>query len=262
MTIVVTNQTGGTTQPLATVYVPPDRQVLDAGSGTALADSGLDPTMAADLLSACLAHERCGAHLYRSVAGRTAVPALRVGYEQFEVETVDHVEKLETLITAAGGDPQYVSPSARATEKAAAGLLESTFLIAGSIDPATAELTMLEAVMLAEAKDRANWWLLSDLSAQMTAGDLRSQFEAVCAEVLTQEEEHYSWAMTARAEMLLALVAGSPPPPADEGSSPNQVSRDELYRQAQELDIAGRSQMNKDELQAAVEAEHDGGASS
>ena len=44
---------------------------------------------------------------------------------------------LEELITGAtGGDPQYVSPAARATEKAGAGLVESTYLLAGSVDPA------------------------------------------------------------------------------------------------------------------------------
>jgi hypothetical protein len=88
------------------------------------------------------------------VAGRTADADLRQQYEHFGDETRDHVERLEQLIVASGGDAQYVSPSARATERAAAGLLESTFLLEGSLDPVTADLAMLEAVMLAEAKDR------------------------------------------------------------------------------------------------------------
>lgn len=41
--------------------------------------------------------------------------------------------------------------------------------------------------------------------------------------------------------------------PADDGPS-----RDELYERAQELDIEGRSDMNKDELAAAVEAAESG----
>jgi hypothetical protein len=32
VTIVVTNETGGTARPADAVYVPPDRQVHDAGS--------------------------------------------------------------------------------------------------------------------------------------------------------------------------------------------------------------------------------------
>ena len=171
MTIVVTSETGGTAQPAEAVYVPPDRQVHDAGSSTALAEAGVDAPFVADLLSACLAHERCGVHLYRSVAGRTADAELRAQYEHFGDETRDHVERLEQLIAAADGDPQYVSASARATEKAGAGLLESTYLLSGSVDPMTAELAMLEAVMLAEAKDHANWELLAQLAAAMTDGD-------------------------------------------------------------------------------------------
>jgi rubrerythrin len=250
VTIVVTHETGGTAPPVGVVYVPPDRQVLDAGSSTALADAGLNAMFVADVLSACLAHERCGAHLYRSVATRTGEAELRQQYEHFGDETRDHVERLEQLIVAAGGDPQYVSAAARASEKAAAGLLESTFMVEGSLDPVTAELAMLEAVMLAEAKDRANWVVLSQLASQMVDGDLRRRFETVTAGILAQEEEHYTWASDTRTALLLGLAAGAE---AVGRSKPAERTRDGLYARAQEMDIAGRSQMTKEQLQAAVE---------
>ena len=47
----------------------------------------------------------------------------------------------------------------------------------------------------------------------------------------------------------------SPSTPADPGSP----TRDELYSEAQRLDIQGRSKMNKQELQEAVEAAKTGG---
>src|SRR4051812_9001273 len=206
MTIVVTSATGGTAQPVGVTYVPPERQVLDAASATALAGAGVNAAFVADLLSACVAHERCGAHLYRSVAGRTADAELRGQYEHFGEETREHVAKLEQLIAAAGGDPQYVSASARATEKAGAGLLESTYLLGGSIDPMTAELVMLEAVMLAEAKDHGNWELLAQLSAAMPDGQLRRPMQSITADVLAQEEEHYTWARDTRLGLLLRLA--------------------------------------------------------
>ena len=146
MTTVVTHDTGGRAQPVGATYVLPDRALADAGAQTALAAEPVDEAFVADLLSSCLAHERCGVHLYRSVAGRTADSDLRARYERFGEETRGHVDKLETLISAAGGDPYYVSAYARATEKGAAGLLESTFMLGGSVDPVTAELTMLEVV--------------------------------------------------------------------------------------------------------------------
>jgi rubrerythrin len=254
VTIVVTSETGGTAAPVGALYVPPDRQVFDAGS-TVLTDAGLDATFVADLLSAFLAHERCGAHLYRSAAGRTADPALRAQYEHFGEETVEHVEKLERLIEAVGGDPQYVSGSARATEKAAAGMLESTFLLDGSLDPVTAELAMLEAVMLAEAKDRGNWALLAKLASRMADGDVKRRFQNVAASVLAQEEDHYTWASDTRAELLLTMALG-----ATAGTQRAEPTKDELYARAQEMDIPGRSQMTKQQLQAAVEDQE--GASS
>lgn len=247
----VTKATGGCAKPVGALYIPPELQVLDASEGTALPQTGLDAAFMADLLSACLAHERCGVHLYRSVAGRTEDATLRERYESFGAETADHVRILEDLVAGAGGDPQYVSPAARATEKAGAGLLESTYLLSGSIDVATHELAMLEAVVLAEAKDHANWELLAQLAAAMAEGDVRNALTDAAAQVLAQEEEHYGWARTTRAQLLFTQATGGRLP-ADETDEELDLTRDELYAEAQELEIEGRSKMNKDELSDAV----------
>ena len=255
MTIFVTKDTGGTAKPVGVLYIEPERQ-MPAPGPSALAEAGLDADFTADLLSAALAHERCGVHLYRAVSARTTMPDLKAKYEEYLVETTEHVRILEELIAAAGGDPQYVSPSARATEKAAAGLLESTYALAGSIDANTAELAMLEAVMLAESKDHGNWELMAQLAAQMNEGAVRTQMEQATSIVLVQEEEHYGWARQARAEMLFSLATGGatlPTPAADVDLT--TMTKDELYEAAQELDITGRSGMTKDELATAV-AEH------
>lgn len=253
MVTLVTAEDGATTKPVGVLYVEPDRSVLEPGAGTMLEESGLDPDFLADLLSACLAHERCGVHLYRSVAQRSQVPELVTQYEHFGAETLEHVERLEQLIVAAGGNPAYVSPAARATEKAASGLLESTFMLDGSLDRDTAELTMLEAVMLAEAKDRANWELLTQLAAQMNDGDVRRQLEATTEEVLAQEVEHHSWARDTRAAMMITQAGGSADRMIRVGSaSTDERTKSELYEMAQEMGIEGRSAMTKDELAQAV----------
>src|SRR4051794_26959289 len=131
MSTVVTKASGATGQPVGALYIEPERQVIDGSSGTSLADTGLNAWFLADLLSACLAHERCGVHLYRTVATRSVLEQLRAQYKHFGEETLEHVRLLEELITSAGGNSQYVSASARATEKAAAGIVESTFMING-----------------------------------------------------------------------------------------------------------------------------------
>ena len=116
MTIVVTRATGGTAKRVGGLC-PPERQVSTPARPT-LAEAGVDARFVADLLSACLAHERCGVHLYRSVAGRTADPNCGSSTSTSRPRPRPH-RRLEELIAAADGDPQYVSPSARATEKAA-----------------------------------------------------------------------------------------------------------------------------------------------
>lgn len=249
--LTVTKGVGGTAKPVAGLYVPPETSVPDAGSGTGLDETGLDSAFMADLLSACLAHERCGVHLYRSVAARSTVEELRSHYEDFGAETLRHVEILEELITASGGNPNYVSLPARAAEKAAAGLLESTFMLDGSLDPVTAELAMLEAVLLAETKDYGNWYLLRQLADAMGESAVKDALTAAAEVVLAEEEEHYGWADGARGRMLYGLAtAGQELPSAIDLAG---ASKEELYAKAQELEIQGRSDMTKDELAAAIE---------
>jgi rubrerythrin len=258
MTTVVTKAIGGCAKPVGVLYIEPAIQAKDAGSSNGLVETGLHPSFTADLLSACLAHERCGVHLYRSIAARTTMEEMRKRYEHFGQETLEHVRLLEELITATGGDPMYVSPSARVTEKVGAGLVESTYELTGSIDIDTAELAMLEAVVLAETKDHANWELLAQLAAAMNPGNVRTQLEAVTSEVLAQEEEHVGWARDARARMLFGLATGGAAPSparADEVVDLSARTKDELYAQAQDLEIEGRSQMTKSELAEAVAAQ-------
>ena len=197
-----TAATGARSTPQAMTYVDPARTMLPEEKDAFLADSELNGGFVADLLSDMLAHERCGAQLYRSVAGRTHNPMLQRKYEEFGEETLTHVGILEDLIDGLGGDPGYVSPAARATEKSGMGLLESTFLLGGSVDLMTQELVMLDAVLLAEAKDHANWSCLSSLTDELPTGDVRAAFEAAVGQVEPQEDEHLEWAQSMRCRMI------------------------------------------------------------
>lgn len=263
MVTVVTKAVGGTAKPVGVLYGEPDRQVEDASAGTALENAGVNAPFVADLLSSCLAHERCGVHLYRSVAGRTTFPDLRDRYEEFLAETERHVELLEELIAGAGGDPMYVSPTARATEAADARLVETTWAVEGSVDAPTAELAMLEAVLLAEIKDHDNWLLISELADAMADGPVRDQMRTTSAEVLAQEVKHAEWARQTRRRMLYLAATGSEPPTVERAAADGAASeaeamtKEQLYEEAKELGIEGRSSMTKDELAAAVSAEHE-----
>jgi hypothetical protein len=133
---------------------------------------------------------------------------LKSKYESFGEETERHVEILEELILAMGGDPQYVSPAARATEGADAKMLESTFLLAGSVDVMTAEMAMLDAVLAAEALDQANWAAMAELAGKLPEGELADRFTQAVNEVILEEDKHVTWARDARTRMI-ALQASS-----------------------------------------------------
>jgi hypothetical protein len=132
-TLTPTKDKGAASKAIGALYVEPEQVITDDMLASLFADTGLNGAFVADMLSAMLTHERCGRHLYRSVEGRTNNPVLRAKYKEFGEETERHVAILEDLITQIGGNPNYVSPTARAVEGADARILESTFALAGSI---------------------------------------------------------------------------------------------------------------------------------
>jgi len=205
-TLIPTADTGARAMPVGLTHVDPAQVMLPSEKEAFLAGTGLNGPFVADLLSDMTAHERGGAALYRSVAGRTHNPVLKERYTHFGHQTVEHVDVLETLVGRVGGDPGYVSPSARATEKAGLGLVESTFLLGGSVDLMTQELVMLDAVLLAEAKDHANWSGLSELVDVMPEGEVREAVREAVDRVEPEEDEHLGWAQDMRSKLIFAQV--------------------------------------------------------
>ena len=118
-----------------------------------------------DKLSEFLMVEQCGLQLYTTVAARSQTPKLKAKYEEFGRETAHHREVLVKLITTLGGDPDYVSPTARLAQYKASKLLESALAVDG-LSQAEIECSDLENVLLAETKDHANWHVLSQLAQQ------------------------------------------------------------------------------------------------
>jgi len=198
-----TKADGAMSQVSPMLYVEPERQVTPDMLGELFAETDVNAPFVADLLSAMLTHERCGRHLYRSCEGRSNNPISQAKYREFGQETERHVEIIERLIDAAGGNPNYISPYARAVEGMDSNLLESTFMLSGSLDPMTAEMALLDAVLVAESIDHANWTTMRELTAAMADGELRAAFQAAVDEVEMQEDEHLGWARTTREEMTL-----------------------------------------------------------
>jgi rubrerythrin len=202
-TLTPTKDLGATIKPVGLLHAEPDRQITDDDLAALAPDVSMNVPFIMDWVAAVLTHERCGTHLYRSVAGRTNNPILKKQYVAFGEQTERHAEILEDLVTGAGGNPNYVSPAARATEGMDAKLLESTFLLGGSIDIMTQEMAMLDAVLLAESMDRANWETLAVLAAELPDGDLKTAFTKAADEVGPEEDEHLTWAKETKMKMVL-----------------------------------------------------------
>jgi rubrerythrin len=204
-TLTPTKSVDAKSQATELLYVDP-AQEMSREALAALLPNGVGSVFVTDLLSAMLTHERCGVHIYRSVAGRTVEAAAKEQYEEFGRQTLRHVELLEQVIASAGGNPNYVSFQARAVEGTNAKILESTFALGGSIDPVTQEMAMLDAVFLAETIDHANWTTLGALVEQLPEGDVRAALQAAVDEVEPQEDEHVGWAKSTRQQLVLQLA--------------------------------------------------------
>jgi ferritin-like metal-binding protein YciE len=194
---------GATAKPAPMVAIDPERLVLDEDLAAMGADAGLNGPFVADMLSDMLMHERCGFHLYRSVAGRSNNPMLKARYTEFGAETEMHIDVLEQLITSLGGDPGYTSPISRITEKYDFGALEGSFLLSGSVDLMGQEMAMLNAVVLAETIDHANWETLATLAESLSDGEVKDAMNRAVDQVLPQEAEHFGWATQMRQQLML-----------------------------------------------------------
>lgn len=205
-TTVVTKATGGKTRIMSMTVAEPDRVMKPEQLESFAADARANGRFLADLLSSFVAHERCGVHLYRALAGLSQNAEHKAKYEEFGRETEEHIEVYSNLIKELGGDPMYVSPAARLTEFSDSKLLES-LLLTGSIDLKTQELAGVEAVLLAETKCHGNWELLKKLGQSLPEqSQAKKAIEAAVEKVEDEEDEHLNWAKQARQQMVLGLA--------------------------------------------------------
>jgi rubrerythrin len=164
-----------------------------------------------DKLSEFLMVEQCGWQLYQVVGSRTQDAELREKYAEFGAQTDRHRTVLIQLIRQLGGDPDYVSPTARVAQVKSEALLQSA-LQSGPLSDAEREASDLENVLLAETKDHADWQLLSQLAQALPKGKVRTALEAAVAEVEPQEDEHLQWAADKLAAVCLEALTSAPLP--------------------------------------------------
>jgi rubrerythrin len=166
-----------------------------------------------DKLSEFLMVEQGGLQLYTVARERCTVPALKKRYEEFLQETAQHRQVLVQLIERLGGDPSYISPTARLAQVKAQSLLQTALAVDG-LSAEEVQANDLENLLLAETKDHADWSLLSKLAEQADDPEVKQALQAVVAEVEAQEDEHLQWARETLSQLSLkAIMEGPAPPP-------------------------------------------------
>ena len=207
MATITTKETGGLAPLMTPVsFSAPECAMPPEQLEAFLADAGVNGPFLADLLSACLMHEQCGLHLYRTAMSMTTKDSLREKYQEFGAETEEHIRIFEELIAACGGQPGYVSPAARLVEALDSKMHEAAILLPDGADEATLELAILEAVVLAETKCHADWSLIQQLAAELPDGIARTAFQNAVDQVAEQEDEHIRWARETWAQLVMMLV--------------------------------------------------------
>ena len=210
MPTLTTKETGGMA-PLMTAasFSPPECAMAPEELQSFMPDSGLNGMFMADLLSSCLMHEQCGLHLYRTAINMTTDEELRAKYREFGAETEEHIRIFEELIVACGGQPGYVSPTARLTEALDTKMHEAALLLPDGADQQTLELAILETVVLAESKCHSNWTLIQKTTEQLPEGQSRTAFQNAVDQVEDQEDEHIRWSRETWEQLIMTMAKGA-----------------------------------------------------
>jgi rubrerythrin len=174
----------------------------------------MQPQIVMDKLSECVMVEQGGLQLYRVAASRSRQPKLRAKYEEFERQTAHHREVLVQLIQRLGGEPSYVSPTARLAQVKAMSLLEAALVVDG-LSQQEIEANDLENLLLAETKDHADWHLLTILADQVDDQETKQALQEVVETVEAQEDQHLGWARDTLAQLALQMVTTGPAPDPD-----------------------------------------------
>src|SRR3984957_19361600 len=114
-----------------------------------------------DFLSEMLAVEKGGVKLYERALSDLEHSELEDKLTEFLKQTHRHVELCASMLEAACGNPDYMSPGAQAADHKANGL------ITAEVPPKMLDLNNIENLVLAETKDHWNWEMLASIAPKI-----------------------------------------------------------------------------------------------
>lgn len=142
-----------------------------------------------ELLLQSLEHEMAGVKVYETALECAVNEDLHAEWEKYHEQTERHVTIMEEVCAAFGIDPEENSPSRKILHELGASLVKAMLDARKSGDPAAAQLTACECVVLAETKDHLDWDLIGEAAKKLSGKEAKA-LKAAHEEVQEQENEH------------------------------------------------------------------------
>ena len=167
-----------------------------------------------ELLLQSLQHERGGVLVYQTALECVLNRDLRKQWEKYLDQTRTHVQELTKVCELFGLDPKELTPGCKVVEHTGKALVTSMKMALAAGHSAAAELVACECVVLAEAKDHADWELLGKCADSLEGG-AADALRAAYDRIEDEEDEHLyhskGWARELWLKSL-GLTAVLPPP--------------------------------------------------
>ena len=158
-----------------------------SNSGSRSRRGALSAEWLRDFLSEMLAVEKGGVKLYERALSDLEHSELEDKLTEFLQQTHRHVELCTSMLEAAGGDPDYMSPGAKAADHKANGL------ITAEVPAKMQDQNNIENLVLAETKDHWNWETLASITSKIGDTELKRMATKAVSEVRRQEKTHVDW---------------------------------------------------------------------
>jgi len=167
-----------------------------------------------ELLYQALETELGGVQIYTTALRCVENEDLKEEWEEYLVQTKNHVTIMEDVLTKLDLDPDEETPGRKVVRTIGEALVQSMEMALAEGKPGAAQLVATEAVVLAETKDHQNWHLIGEV-AKKAKTDVAKVLKEAHDEVEPEEDEHLyhtkGWSRELWIESL-GMKAVLPPP--------------------------------------------------
>jgi rubrerythrin len=183
-----------------------------------------------ELLLQSLVHERGGVLVYQTALECVVNKDLRKEWEKYLSQTQNHVAVLTRVCDSLNIDPGEMTPGCVIVQHTGKSLVVAMKMALAEGDPVASELVACESVVLAEAKDHADWELIGQC-AQRLEDESASVLRAAYEEIEDEEDEHlYHTQGWCRELWLKSLGLKAVLPPPEEKRDVKSASGAEVAR--------------------------------